>query len=487
MDVPVGASYHQDMGRMLSTKQPPTMGTSRPAPSVQATANPDVNLQRPKFIPPLPEETSGLRRLAFYFCLACIFLRFSFLSEALASSVGNTYLIYFAAPFAIVGSFATGGWQRTFRSKAAVFLLLFFIWMAIAAIFSSWRGGSFERVRSYGQNELFMLIVVGGLVVGWKEIRLVFHTLALSGLVVLIVARVFLRSDGGRFSLDFAGTIANANDLATHVLLLLPFMLYVVMDKKAMFLMRLLYAAAIPYSLYIVLGTASRGCLLGLAGGALFWFLRAPMKQKMLAVILLPMLLVPALALLPKQTFDRLNTLSGKRNEEADESAASRSYLFYKGVEFTLQRPLFGVGPDQFANFEGASSRAAGQHGNWHQTHCTWVQISSECGIPALLFFLLAVGGAFFMVNKCYKQARRLKNDEIANACFCYMLASVFFYISITFLSNGYTFRQPAFIGLAIAMFFAMQRMMFVNATHQRNLAAVPVQVESPRLRLAAD
>ena len=422
------------------------------------------NLPRPNTISPLPEETNGFRRLAFLFCLACIFLRFSFLQEAIAAVMNvSTYLLYFFAPIAIIGSLFTGGLARTFRSKAAVSLALFFCWMAVAAVFSTWRGGSFDTVKVYGQTEFFLLFAVAGLVVTWKEIRLVFHTLAFSGLVVLGITRILLRSDSGRFSLDFGGTIANANDLATHVLLLIPFMLYVVMDKKAMYLMRFIYFAAIPYCLYIVLGTGSRGCLLALAVGCLFWFLRAPMKQKALAVVLMPLLLVPTFVLLPQSTFDRLSTLTGERNEEADASADSRTYLLKKGLQFTLERPLFGVGPGQFINYEGGTSRAAGQHGNWHQTHNTWVQISSECGVPALIFFIAAVGGAFFMVNRCYRQAKQLKNDEIANACFCYMLAGVFYYVSITFLSNGYTFRQPTLVGLAIAMSFAMQRLIYVN------------------------
>ncbi len=452
------------MGRMLSVKQAATLGPLLPIVATPTGADPAPNFAKPKPIPPLPEQTNTFRRMAFLFGLVCIFLRFSFLAEAFVAMTGvNTYLIYFFAPVAVFGAAITGGLARTFRSKAGVSLVLFFCWMTVAAVFSTWRGGSFERVKSYAQSEIFLLFVVAGLVVTWKEIRLVFHTLAFSGIVVLAITRIFLRSDGGRFSLDFGGTIANANDLATHVLLLIPFMLYVVLDKKAMYLMRIIYFCAIPYSLYIVLGTASRGCLLALAAGCLFWFLRAPIKQKVLAVVIMPLLLLPALTLLPQTTFDRLTAITGKSNVEADESAASRSYLFLKGLEFTIQRPLFGVGPDQFLNYEGGTSRAAGQHGNWHQTHNTWVQISSECGIPALIFFVAAVGGAFFTVSRCYKQAKQLKNDEIANACFCYMLASIFFYVSITFLSNAYTFRQPTLVGLAIAMSLAMQRLMYVN------------------------
>ncbi|WP_162179787.1 O-antigen ligase family protein [Bryobacter aggregatus] len=445
---------------MLSLKQPNTAtGIGMPFPAMAQSKTSAVSVPPPQALPPLPEEANGFRRLAFYFCLACIFIRFSFISEALASGIGvNTYMLYFTAPVAIVGTLATGGLARTFRSKAAVFLMLFFACMVVATVFSSWRGGSLPVVKAYAQTSIFLLFAVAGLVLNWHEIRLVFHTMAFSGLAVLVISKLFLRADQGRFSLSFGGTIANSNDLATHVLLMIPFMLFVLMDKRAMYIMRLLYFAAIPYSLYVVLGTASRGCLVALVAGCLFWFFKASMRQKMLAFLLLPVLIAPAIALLPQETFNRLSTLSGEKNQEADESADSRRYLFWKGVEFSIKHPLLGVGPEQFMNVEGASAVAAGGRGNWHQTHCTWVQISSECGIPAMIFFIAALGGAYVLVNRCYKQAQKLKLEEIASACFCYMLACVFFYVSTSFLSNGYTFRQPFLVGLAIAMFFAMQR-----------------------------
>ena len=84
---------------MLSVKQAATLGPPMSILAAPKALGPVINLPRPNAISPLPEETNSFRRFTFFFCLACIFLRFSFLQEAIAAMTGlNTYLIYFFAP-----------------------------------------------------------------------------------------------------------------------------------------------------------------------------------------------------------------------------------------------------------------------------------------------------------------------------------------------------------------------------------------------------
>ncbi len=104
-----------------------------------------------------------------------------------------------------------------------------------------------------------------------------------------------------------------------------------------------------------------------------------------------------------------------------------RSYLLKQSVVYTWQHPIFGVGLGQFSNFEGKSSLAEGKIGIWHETHNAFTQVSSECGIPASIFFVLGICSALFSVNRIYRRARREGDTEIANASFCYLLSMVGF------------------------------------------------------------
>jgi O-antigen ligase len=217
--------------------------------------------------------------------------------------------------------------------------------------------------------------------------------------------------------------------------------------------------------LWVILGTASRGALLALEVVVVFFLVHATLRQRLALILSGTLLAAIYVVALPAQTVNRLTTLFGPQNQEAAESAESRAYLFKKSVQFTLEYPLFGVGPDQFSNFEGKTSQAKGEHGSWHATHCTWTQISSECGIPALIFYAGGIGSALLMVYRTFRAAKRERSFEIADACFCYLLAMTGFLVALTFLASAYSYCLPAMIGLAVVLSSVANEQLAANTT----------------------
>jgi len=405
-------------------------------------------------------EHNPLRRVAFWFGIALFFTELTVLQELADQVLGfNPYILYILAPPAVLCGLFTGSLQRTFRRRAAWYWLGFYVWMIVATPFSEWRGGSIGRVID-GRINLILLVVVGGLILNWKDVRIVFYTIAAAAIVNLLTARFFMDTSGGRISVALSRfSIGNSNDLAAQLLLVLPFLLFVTLDRRRNLAVRCLPFAAIAYGLWVILGTASRGALIGLVGVSLVLFVYGSARQR-LAGVLAVLLGVTLYMTLPGVTRSRLGTLVGERHEEAQESQAARHYLFMTSLLFTAQHPLFGVGPDQFANYEGGTSVAAGRVGSWHDTHCSWTQISSECGIPALVFYLAGLGSALLLVMRTFRRARRNGYAEIANACFCYLLGMAGFLVAITFLSNAYRYYVPAMISLAVGMCFAAKHQM---------------------------
>ena len=448
------------MGRMLSSSARPVVDQPRlplGAPLTPTLSSTPTNpTSQAQFQLLAQYQTDPFRKVAFYSSLCLLFVRFAVLPEVIYYITGvNTYLLYFVAPIAILGALLAGGVKRTFRYPAPYLWSAFFVWMIVAPFFSCWRGGSFAQVKEYGRIEFLFLIVVGGLAINWKEIRLIFYTIGAAAMTNLLTARLFLKMDNGRVSLQASGTIGNSNDLAAHLLLVLPFLLFIVMDSKRTIFVRLAIFGSIGYGLWLILGTASRGALVAVLAALVFFLWHASLRQR-LGVILATLLLAGIyLAFLPDLTKDRLTRLFDRQNEEASESSASRAYLIKKSLQFTMERPLFGVGPDQFSNYEGKSSQMQGEHGNWHETHCTWTEVSSECGIPALIFFVGGITSALLLVRRSFQTARRQGHADIANACFCYLLAMVGFLVAVTFLASAYKYYFPAMIGLAAAISFA--------------------------------
>ncbi len=422
-----------------------------------------------------PNEAGGLRGIAFAAGLAMIFARFAILPELIVTALHvDLYVLYLIGPPAIIGVLLTGGVQRTYRGLPAKLWTGFFIWMVLAVPTSSWMGASASKTFGYFRTDFICLFVLAGLAVSWKDVRRIFYTITAAGVVNLLTARFLAKPDtNGRLQLDlgFDGVMSNSNDLAAQMILILPFFLYFVIKPKTNQLVRVAAFGAILYCIYVVLATSSRGCLVGLFAIAAYLFFRASGAQRIAVLAIVPILAVAFLAFLPKANLARLGTLFGKETVgegqaegEAGESMASRQELFRKSVLYTIQHPIFGIGPSQFSNFEGMTSQKQGQHGNWHETHNTWTQISAECGIPALLFAAGAFISAYRMVNKSYLAARKQGNSEVAQTCLCYLVALIGYLVSITFLAHAYHFVLPALVGLAIPLHLQAQRQLTGNA-----------------------
>lgn len=385
------------MGRFLSTKpRPATVGVNVP----QAVVLPrpigvGTPAPAPRIKPAAPQladsaETNPLRKLGLYAGLGLVFLMVGTVPEVLAFYTGmSNYFLYIAAVPAILGAILAGGVGRTLRSRAGFLYVAFFLWMIPATFFSSWLGGSLGRLKDVARIDLPLLFVIAGLAVNWREVRLIIYTIAGAAVFNLVTARLLLQSQNGRFSLEGVGSIGDANDFSSHLLLVLPFLLFLTLDRKTNVAIRFVMPVLIAYGLWLILGTASRGALLGVLTALLFCLWRVSMMQKVLLFIATILIAAVAVAVLPGSTLNRLGSLVGQTGdyaEEAGESADARGYLFRQSVTFTVEHPIFGVGPDQFSNFEGKTRVAAGEVGSWHGTHNAWTQVSSECGLPALIF-----------------------------------------------------------------------------------------------------
>jgi O-antigen ligase len=438
-----------------------------------APAAPAVDLQWES------DVANPLRRFTFYFALAAIYIRFSVVHEMLAVLLNlNLYLLYIVLPPAILGIVATGGIRRTYAARSSRYWLAFLGWLCLAASFSAWRGGSAIHVYTYVKAEYLMLFIVAGLAMTWKECRLVMYVLVFAALTDLAIGHAFAQQGRDRMDLAMGGsTIANSNDFAAHLILMMGFLLYLAIAPKMPNILRLICVPAMLYGLFLALGSGSRGALIALLVSLVFTFVVGSAKYRIVLIATLPIAAFVIVATLPRTTLLRLSTLISDSGDaqvqgDAEGSSAVRRALFIKSLEYTVQHPVFGVGPGQFSSFEGGESVKEGKRGMWHETHNSLTQISSECGIPAIIFFLCAIVSAFRLTLKTYRLARaNPANADIAAVTFCLMLGIVGFMSAIMFANFGYRFYEPAFCGLCMVMYNAAQHEM---AARQFKAASTP-------------
>jgi O-antigen ligase len=150
-----------------------------------------------------------------------------------------------------------------------------------------------------------------------------------------------------------------------------------------------------------------------------------------------------------------------ENQEEAVESTAARTKLLKSSIRFTIQHPIFGVGPGEFSDYEASAAKSEGRRAAWQVTHNAYTQVSSEVGVPALIFFLASIVMSFRTFRRVYRTARaRPELRSMATASFCCQLSMVGFCTAIVFLSLAYTMYLPAMSGLAFAFSQSLEREM---------------------------
>jgi O-antigen ligase len=414
----------------------------------------------------------GTQSIGLFCVLALVFLRFSALPEIIASLTGvDTFLLYVFAPGAILAVMSAGGMGRLFRARSTRLWLWFMFWMIVAVPFSSWQGGSFVFVLGYLKQNGLLLLATAGVAQTWADCKKIMYAVALAGIFNLATA-YFFQSNDGRLGLSVIGTIGNANDFAAHLLSVLPFLLFIALRPNTTLALRLLSAAAAAYGTLDILRTASRGAMIALVITGAIFLVRGSARQRLGVGVAAMVALIGFLVFLPASARQRLFSFSKGADADAGalESSEIREYLLKQSIVYTFEHPLFGIGPAQFAQYIGKESTihnlasdAGGLPGSgsiqlWRQAHNSYTQISSECGIPGLLFYLSALLSTFGLLAKIRKKATGANRKEIATATDCLTMSLIAYSVAVFFVNFGYYYEVPAISGLVVAMWFVVSK-----------------------------
>jgi hypothetical protein len=162
--------------------------------------------------------------------------------------------------------------------------------MGLAVPFSTWMGGSLLHWIGYVRVNFPMLLVVSGLATTWNDCKKVFYVIGFASLINLATARLFMQAAStDRLAMEFAGAISNSNDLAAHLLLVLPILLFVVLKPRSPFIVRAIGLTAFVVGLYVILSTGSRGALIALVVTCMYVFFTGTSRQKLTIAVAGPL------------------------------------------------------------------------------------------------------------------------------------------------------------------------------------------------------
>jgi O-antigen ligase len=412
-----------------------------------------------------------VRRAAFYLSLALVFIRCSQIHELVNYRFHiNAYMLFVVGIPAILGLIISKSLFKSFRFPQAYLWLGFSIWISLTIPFAVWKGGSAQMVEDYWRTNVVLFILLGGLTTSWVEFERLLQVLALSCVVNLVIIKVYGQLDeNGRMTLPF-GALANSNDYAAHLLMLLPCVLWVALRAKS-FKFRVVTLGVFGYGLFAVLSSASRGALVALSVGIVYFLLTASNKQRIWSVGLVAVMLSVAFSAMSHDAVQRMLSFSksSSASEEALESSDIRKRVLQDAIGYAFRYPIFGLGPGNFSTVEGKS-----KPGMWEPAHNSYVTIATECGFPGLFLFIGGIGLSFQTFWRIWRKFQR--NPEackVVQAATCMQLMMITFCVAVGFLNFGFAFHFPLFVGISIAMAYATESW--------RSGTQPSAQIKSPR------
>lgn len=173
------------------------------------------------------------------------------------------------------------------------------------------------------------------------------------------------------------GLFDNSNDLALHLVTIIPIAFALGIEKKGL-LRKLVYFPITLLMVAAVIITFSRGGFLGLIAMVLVFARKLSRRNKTAALATVVLGVIFFLAVAPASYSGRLATIFDSASDITG-SSSQRTQVLKRSILVALRYPLFGVG---IGNFHHKSFQELG-------THNAYTQVAAETGIAAMVCYII--------------------------------------------------------------------------------------------------
>jgi len=261
--------------------------------------------------------------------------------------------------------------KRVPASREIVVLFLFLVWMLVSTLnalyeFSAWT--QWDKIWRIQLGVLLTLMLTNS-----KE-----RIIALTWVMALSFA--FYGAKGGLWTIIHGGAnrvygpsgtfIGGNNEIGLAMVMTLPLLWYLGSQAQKRWQSSALFGLS-GLTMIAIVGTHSRGALLGLAVVGVMLWLKA--KNKLLPLVFGVAFVAVLPFVMPAEWFERMDTI---QTYEEDASATNRIDAWKKGIAIANQR-VTGGGYEYLAISNGVDA------------HSIYFEVLSEHGYPGLALFLL--------------------------------------------------------------------------------------------------
>ncbi|MCU0986546.1 MAG: putative O-glycosylation ligase, exosortase A system-associated [Acetobacteraceae bacterium] len=300
----------------------------------------------------------------------------------------------------IVGCFVAREPRRPAVNAVTIPLLLFGIWVTLTSLVGI---GPPEPMWQMWDK---VIKVIAGLLLTAAMLTDRRRVDALIWLMVISLG--FYGVKGGLFTLVTGGghivvgphdtMIGDRNHLSVALLVTLPLMNYLRLQARHG-IVRLGLVFAMATTLFSVVGSQSRGALVGLVATAGVFWLRS--RGKVVSGIAIVIGVALAIAFMPESWVERMETM---RTYDEDASAMGRVRIWLAAIALGVARPLTGGGFQAIYNqgivdmvYPGVRARA---------THSIWLEVLADHGFPGLFIWLAVLGGGIWYAFRMVRLAK---------------------------------------------------------------------------------
>ena len=279
----------------------------------------------------------------------------------------------------------------TSRPREVNLVLLLFLACLLSIPFATDSTIAWNGVNTYVKVVIMFIVMVNVVRTERRMKSLLFMVLVgscilgISAINDLRVGRLAL--NGQRIEGVIGGLFDNPNDLALHLVTMIPLAVALLLSSRSK-LMKIFYGACVVLAMGGIVATFSRGGFLGMmcAGAILSW--RLVRHNKLLIPGVLAFLVLVMVAFAPSGYGSRLQTTS-------DGSAQIRTDDLKRSLLVAARHPVFGVGMDNYYLYSNTE----------HASHNAYTQVASELGLTAAVIYIM------FLVFPI-RQLRRISYEE---------------------------------------------------------------------------
>ncbi len=407
--------------------------------------------------------------------MAYLFLRISRCGDYFGYLLAHLRVPLLLLAVAMVACVASGRFMNVVLSKMGMrFAALTFVFL-LSSAFSVWPGGSVNEFRTFWPPSLFVFIVVASFLTTVQGLRAVLSSLGFGvGIAAVYALLVGGVNSVGRFNAGGGMAYSNTNDLALVMVVGIPALMFIFTDRTRGIFQRLAALGMLLAAFVLMLGTGSRGGLLGFIGVCAFLLWHQSWGVRIRAFAGLAVLLLIGFASAPDAMLRRLTTFMSAQSEGGSDpisdtdygpkgekdytgiaaaSAEGRWYLMKQAAELLMRNPVLGVGFGMF--MVGQNELALDQgasRGAWKGAHNMFLQVGSENGFPGLYLFVMILYSSW----KTFRYHRRPppnatpRQKLLAHIAFAMSASMVGFLVSGTFLTVAYDYFISMYAAIAM-------------------------------------